>query len=53
MYIYLYTGPQLSLRKARSQRDSVPGRKQRAEALAKDWGECEGGWDRHREIYTP
>ena len=49
MYIYLYTGPQLRLRKARFQRDSVPGRCNAAEALAKDWGKFEGGWDFHAE----
>ena len=41
MYIYLYTGPQLRLRKARSQRVTVP----KDFSVSVGRGELEGGWD--------
>ena len=48
MYIYLYTGPQLRLRKARSQRRPL-----QLTSLAKPWGEFEGGWHPDSESTRP
>ena len=53
MYIYLYTGPQLRLRKARSQRDSVPGGLQRIRSFSVGEGEVRRGLGPGSEITRP